>query len=129
MLVLVSIIQPYLGFKGVFRLLLLCLSLLFLAITPCLVLLANNGAIFFLEIKIYTIYAPNCFNTVSFSIDYLSAAFMFLVTAIGFSATIYARVYLYGDPNSSDFMIKLLWFVFSMLSLVIARNIFFLYLS
>jgi NADH:ubiquinone oxidoreductase subunit 5 (subunit L)/multisubunit Na+/H+ antiporter MnhA subunit len=68
-------------------------------------------------------------SSIVFSLDYLSAAFMFLVVAIAIAAIAYTRVYLFGDPNISDFTIKLVWFVFSMLSLVLTKNFVFLYFS
>lgn len=82
-----------------------------------------------LELKIYSIYNPIYTVSVVFSLDYLSTAFMFLVVAIATAAILYARVYLYGDPNTVDFLVKLLWFVFSMLSLVLCKNFIFLYFS
>jgi NADH:ubiquinone oxidoreductase subunit 5 (subunit L)/multisubunit Na+/H+ antiporter MnhA subunit len=91
--------------------------------------LTKTGRVYFLDFKIYAIYLPSITNSITISVDYLSSAFMFLVVAIGLAATVYSRVYLYGDPQTPDFIVKLLWFVFSMLLLVISKNIITLYLS
>lgn len=126
---LLTLFSAYVTFTGV----------LYLALTACLILLISLiffvqqitylSVIPFFELKIYSIYIPTFTNSIIFSLDYLSAAFMFLVVAIAIAAMLYARVYLFGDPNSSDFLIKLLWFVFSMLSLVLSKNFIFLYFS
>jgi NADH:ubiquinone oxidoreductase subunit 5 (subunit L)/multisubunit Na+/H+ antiporter MnhA subunit len=71
------------------------------------VVVTQYGVVFFIEYKIYSLYLPTIVTSLNFTIDYLSAAFMFLVVSIGIAAVIYTRVYLIGDPNTPDFLIKL----------------------
>jgi NADH:ubiquinone oxidoreductase subunit 5 (subunit L)/multisubunit Na+/H+ antiporter MnhA subunit len=99
--------QQFLGIKGLLRLFLYTLGSLLVVILFSFVLITRSGANFFLEYRVYSIYVPTLMSSVNFSLDYLSASFMFLVTAIGLAAITYARVYLYGDPHTPDFMIKL----------------------
>jgi NADH:ubiquinone oxidoreductase subunit 5 (subunit L)/multisubunit Na+/H+ antiporter MnhA subunit len=105
--VIATTTQQYLGIKGLLRLFLCVLGGLLIAILFSFILITRSGASFFLEYKIYSIYIPTVVSSLTFTLDYLSASFMFLVTAIGIAAVAYARVYLYGDPHTPDFLVKL----------------------
>ena len=124
-----TIAPQQLGVRGLMRVALASLAFIFFGNALTFFSLARDNRVFFLDIKIYSVYVPSLPSALTVSVDYLSAAFMFLVVAIGLAATMYARVYLYGDPNTPDFIVKLLWFVFSMLVLVISKNIVAVYLS
>ena len=127
--VIATTTQQYLGIAGLLRLLFYTLLLQFVVILCAFVAITQYGVTFFLEYKIYSIYVPTAVASLNFTLDYLSASFMFLVTSIGIAAILYSRVYLIGDPNTPDFLIKLNWFIISMLSLVISKNFIFFYFS
>lgn len=124
-----TVFQTFLSFLGIFYIMLISCLFLFFILAVALFNITQWGVIPFIEFKIYSIYIPTFMSSIVFSLDYLSAAFMFLVVAIAIAAISYTRVYLFGDPNISDFTIKLVWFVFSMLSLVLTKNFVFLYFS
>lgn len=107
-IIFITITQSFITFAGS----------LYLSVIGCISLLAGLVTVYahitvlksvpLLELKLYSIYNPIYTVSVVFSLDYISLAFMFLVVAIAVAATLYARVYLYGDPNTVDFLVKLL---------------------
>lgn len=105
---LATISQQHLGLSGTLEVALKSLAFLSIIYIMLFIHLIEAGRVYFLDIKLYSIYIPSVVNSITISLDYLTAAFVFLVVAIGFAATVYARVYLYGDPQTPDFLIKLL---------------------
>jgi multicomponent Na+:H+ antiporter subunit A len=70
------------------------------------------------------LWAPSIGVNLNFSLDGLSLLFSLLITGIGALVIIYANKYMEKDPDSGRFFLFLLMFMASMLGLVLADNIF-----
>jgi len=67
--------------------------------------------------------------TIGFYLDPLSVVMMLVVTFVGFLIHLYSTEFMAGDPGYSRFFAYLNLFVASMLALVLADNLLFLYLG
>ena len=129
-IVLMSLVfQLHIALNGLYYVLLASLLLLLITLTVILKTTIVNNTTIFLELEFYSLYMPEALTSVSLSIDKITASFMFLVVCIACSAVAYSRVYLQGDPNTADFLIKLCLFVLSMLLLVLSKNFILLYFA
>ena len=125
--VTVTIFQSYLSVNGIFYILFFSLSSLVMGIIQTSPTMFKDGSQLIFEIKLYSVYLPSATINLFFSLDKLSSAFANLVLIISITALLYARIYLNGDPNITDFFVKLMWFVLSMFFLVMSKNCFVLY--
>lgn len=65
----------------------------------------------------------------SFAVDSLSFCFLLLVVTIGLGTNIYALNYFKYEANEDSFILLLNWFILSMLCLLLANNLFTLFLG
>ncbi len=124
---LVSVFNLYITFNGVYLLTIVNLTALYITLLLGAWNITAKASVYFLEIKIYSLYISSSINSIVISWDYLSYAFSILVITICLSAVMYTRIYLYADANASDFLIKLNWFAFCMLLLVMSKNFILIY--
>lgn len=117
----------YLGSVGLCYVLASPLMILVLACGWAFPGLWQSNVILSLDLSLYSLYLPDSLLALSFKLDKISLVFVFLVAVIGVCAVLYSMVYLAGDANLTDFIIKLVWFVISMLGLVLAQNFLLVY--
>ena len=96
------------------------LALSFLSYLPAI----NDGQV----IRSAQRWVPSLQITFSFSLDGLSLLFSVLITAIGAMVLIYAGDYLHGDQRLGRFYFWMLFFMGSMLGVVLADNLFLLFM-
>lgn len=129
LLVVGTIYRKQLTYKGLFYIFTIFLGifLFFLLIHIEGVLIFGN----FIEFKlmITNITWLNLELSLSFKLDSLAYFFTLLVTVIGFSTNIYILNYFKYEANEDIFSILIHWFIFSMLTLVLANNLFTLFLG
>lgn len=127
--IIITVSKEYLSVSGAIRLYIVSLlALLTVATVNCYAVIAE-GCIFFCEVKIYSLYIPGANLSLFFSIDYISCAFFELVVFIAIGSVLYSYTYLINDPFILDFMTKLMWFVISMLTLVMVKNFILFYFA
>ena len=115
-----------LGFFYIFTIFLL-LFFIFLLIILSDVLVFGHTIDF--KITITNITWLNLDLNLAFKVDALSYLFMLLVTVIGLSTNIYILNYFKYESNEDIFTLLIQWFIFSMLTLVLANNLFTLFLG
>lgn len=129
LLVLTTIYRKDITYKGLFYI--YSFFLLFFLIS----LLSNlNNVLFFnlfLEFKLLLLNVNwlSLDVSLSFKLDSLSYFFVLLVLIIGFCTNIYILNYFKYEANEDIFTILIHWFIFSMLTLVLANNLFTLFLG
>jgi NADH:ubiquinone oxidoreductase subunit 5 (subunit L)/multisubunit Na+/H+ antiporter MnhA subunit len=129
LLILTTIYRKTITYKGLFYIYNFFLFIFVIILLKNLsdILLLNK----FLEFKFVIVNTTwlNLDLSLSYRVDGLSYFFMLLVLVIGFSTNIYILNYFKYEANEDIFTILIHWFIFSMLTLVLANNLFTLFLG
>lgn len=125
----VTLNRKYISYKGVFFILTLFLSIFIAVLTYIFfdITLKLGSAEFVLNFNSNNWLALDV--SLSLKLDSLSYLFVLLVTVIGFATNFYVLNYLKYEANEDVFAILLNWFMFSMIILVLANNLFTLFLG
>ena len=124
-----TISRRYLGTKGTLFILVVILAVLELCILFNLnnIILCSKTSSFYIKLT-GTSWLLMDFN-ISLKIDALSYFYILLIVTIGFCTNMYSLNYFKYEANEDLFILLLNWFMLSMILLVLANNLFTLFLG
>lgn len=128
-LTIVTLQRKYVTYKGIFYLLIVILFMLVFSS----VIFFKNFLLFNSYIEVELLLASISWNTIELGIslkfDSLSFLFTLLVSVIGLATNIYILNYFKNEAHEDVFTLLINWFIFSMIILVLANNLFTVFLG
>ena len=129
LLIFSTISKKTLGYRGVFF-----IFVLFLYMFLAFLINTLDDFFFFSTVSVFnlnfsTVNWLSLDISISLKIDFLSYMFVLLVLVIGLATNFYIANYLKYEANEDTFALLINWFVFSMIILVLANNLFTLFLG